>query len=73
MRGALGDVREVFGVALERVLVGELAALVQAHAQAVRVELALGVGALGGELVDAQARVGGALDVRRAGDVEDVF
>ncbi len=73
VRGTLGDVGEVVLGALERVLVGELAALVQADVQALGVDRGLDFGAAGGQFLDAHARVGGAADVRGAGDVEDVL
>ena len=69
VRGALGDQRELVVVELQRVLVGELAAGVQAHLEAVGVERALGRRATVGELVQRDVREVGALDVRRAGHV----
>ena len=69
VRGALGDQLQLVLVELERVLVGELAAGMQADVEAVRVEHALGGLAAAGELVDVDVREVGALDVRRAGHV----
>ena len=70
---ALGDQLELALVELQRVLVGELAAGMQADGQPVGVEHALGLGAAVGELVEVDEREVGALDVRGAGDVADAL
>ena len=68
---ALGDQLQLAVVELQRVLVRELAALVQAHSQALGVDRALGCVAVIGEGVDVAAGEVDALDVRRAGNVMD--
>jgi hypothetical protein len=68
--GTLGDQRELVLGQLERVLVGELAARVQADGDPVLFDRALRGLAATGQLGDVDPREMRALDVRGAGDVQ---
>jgi hypothetical protein len=68
-RGALGDQPQLARGHAQRVLVGQLAARVQAHAQAGGVDLRLQRAAAGGQLVELDAGEHARLDVRGTGHV----
>src|SRR4051794_40275946 len=71
--GALGDVAELLAREQQRVVMRELAAGVQAHAEPLGADRPLGFLATGRELGERQFRIVIALDVRRAGNVTDAL